>query len=463
MTVAAMEPEMTVDTKLERARDLIVQLRSLGKETEAMALEQMLTMTEQSRELKRDEEENPPEPQPESPSKAARRQQLQAAKEMAATLRANGEIEKAEQIEQLLAQAPSLDEPSETSQMIEQRKKASIQMQQDKVAHIESLLNKATSFTENPIALPMESGPVTLPDETEKEHDEIEDRREAARQLAVQLREAGQVDQAERIEQMLAEVDAQAQPRPEAPVLCQPSTEVSEDPDKSARMNQIESARQLAAQLRRNGQVERAEQIEALLAQAPDVEDSAAQPAQNVPLSKTEQTIQMKKERELELRRGLEMIVLLHSKGRTQEADELVRVVAGLAQGMTEMDDACALDGLDKLCGKIECQTDMIGSYITQVENSIPESTSDTEAWKELNEMCTFLDSFVLVLETQAGLAREWISMLGNAEAKECYSVKLESTNEVIKSAKCISMQLEMLYTTIRVKEESAKVQEDVA
>ena len=98
------------------------------------------------------------------------------------------------------------------------------------------------------------------------------------------------------------------------------------------------------------------------------------------------------------------------------------------------------------------------------MENSIPESTSDTEAWKELNEMCTFLDSFVLVLETQAvsqypdtfdfewfivmylcidlfvsivwcvvdqGLAREWISMLGNAEAKECYSVKLESTNEV--------------------------------
>ena len=51
-----------------------------------MALEQMLTMTEQSRELKRDEEENPPEPQPESPSKAARRQQLQAAKEMAATV-----------------------------------------------------------------------------------------------------------------------------------------------------------------------------------------------------------------------------------------------------------------------------------------------------------------------------------------------------------------------------------------
>lgn len=428
-----------------------------------MALEQMLTMTEQSRELKRDEAEPTPEPHPESPSKAARRQQLQAAKVMAATLRANGEIEKAEQIEQLLAQAPSLDEPSETSQMIEQRKQASIQLQQDKIAHIESLLDKATAFTENPIAAPNQTGPVTLPDEDDKEHNEIEDRREAARQLAAQLREAGQVDQAERIEQMLAEVDAQAQPRPEAPLLCQPSTEVCEDADKAARMNQIESARQLAAQLRRNGQIERAEQIEALLAQAPDVEDSAAQPATNVPLSKTEQTIQMKKERELELRRGLEMIVLLHSKGRTQEADELVRVVAGLAQGMTEMDDACALDGLDKLCGKIECQTKMIGSYITQVENSIPESTSDTEAWKELNEMCTFLDSFVLVLETQAGLAHEWINMLGNAEAKECYSVKLESTNEVIKAAKCISMQLEMLYTTIRVKEESAKVQEDVA
>ena len=29
MTVAAMEPEMTVDTKLERARDLIVQVLTL--------------------------------------------------------------------------------------------------------------------------------------------------------------------------------------------------------------------------------------------------------------------------------------------------------------------------------------------------------------------------------------------------------------------------------------------------
>ena len=58
------------------------------------------------------------------------------------------------------------------------------------MAHIESLLNKATSFTENPIAAPLQSGPVTLPDENEKdeqEHDEIEDRREAARQLAVQV------------------------------------------------------------------------------------------------------------------------------------------------------------------------------------------------------------------------------------------------------------------------------------
>ena len=42
------------------------------------------------------------------------------------------------------------------------------------------------------------------------------------------------------------------------------------------------------------------------------------------------------------------MFLQLHSKGRTQEADELVRVVAGLAQGMTvssaQNPFSCALD-----------------------------------------------------------------------------------------------------------------------
>jgi len=453
---------MSVDTKLERARALIVQLRSLGKETEAMALEQMLSMTQKAHDLKKDENEQEAAAETqESPTRAARRKQLEEAHKTAATLRANGEIEKAEQIEKLLAQAPPLDEPSHTSQMIEQRRNASLTKQQDKVAHIEALLSQASSFTENPIEAPTQTGPVTLPEEGALERQSIDERREAARQLADQLRESGQVEQAERIEAMLQEVAAQAQPEVEAPVLCQQiDTTESDDPEKAARRAQIDSAHQLAAQLRRNGQIEKAEQIEALLAQAPDAADSPPR-ARAVQESKTEQIIRFKKEREAELHRGLEMIVLLHSKGRTKEADELVRVVTGLAEGMSEMDEAHALDGLEKLCIKIEQQTEMLGHYIGKVEDAIPESNADAAGWREVSEMCSFLDSFVLVLETQAALAHEWVGMMGSEEAKELYGIKLASTDEVIKTAQCISMQLEMLYTTIRVKEETARVAQE--
>eukprot|EP00656_Telonema_subtile_P045620 TRINITY_DN51883_c0_g1_i1.p1 TRINITY_DN51883_c0_g1~~TRINITY_DN51883_c0_g1_i1.p1 ORF type:complete len:107 (-),score=42.98 TRINITY_DN51883_c0_g1_i1:61-381(-) len=95
----------------------------------------------------------------------------------------------------------------------------------------------------------------------------------------------------------------------------------------------------------------------------------------------------------------------------------------------------------------------MIDAYIGTLEESIPESSEQLSGWCELEEMCEFLDMYVSVLEQQTGLAGDWIEMIRDETHKADYTAKMQDTAEVIKAAKCISLQLQQLSANMRLKE----------
>lgn len=119
------------------------------------------------------------------------------------------------------------------------------------------------------------------------------------------------------------------------------------------------------------------------------------------------------------------------------------------------------MDGLDRVCAKIEHHTQMLDSYISQVDQAVPASTADAAGWAELDEMCQFLDVFVSMLESQSALANDWIQLLGSDEAKQSYLDQLSSTHEVIKAAKCISLQLQQLYVSMKIKQARQEAHQD--
>eukprot|EP00658_Telonema_sp_P-2_P014263 TRINITY_DN15418_c0_g1_i12.p1 TRINITY_DN15418_c0_g1~~TRINITY_DN15418_c0_g1_i12.p1 ORF type:complete len:379 (+),score=144.84 TRINITY_DN15418_c0_g1_i12:110-1246(+) len=316
-----------------------------------------------------------------------------------------------------------------------------------------------------------------------------------AKELVTQLRSLGKHTEAMALEKMLGmttaaiskneeDLKTEIQPKPEIQDHPAPCAEAQEDPAIANRRKQVAEARALVVMLRENGNHEKADEVEGLLAQMPalpplkptnsSLNEAATaseqpSPAQQrkptlAPMEGIESLIQEKREREQDLQRALGMVNKLKEVGRTREAVELIQVVTDLAESSSkDMDEAHTVDNLEMICDKISTQTHMIGEYVGTLEESIPQDSSELKAWTDILEMCDFLDMYVRMLGQQKALATDYVGLLQDEEAKLGYIKKLVDADEVLKSAQCISLQLQNLAVNVQMKEMRSQEQPEAA
>jgi len=177
----------------------------------------------------------------------ARQRQLNDAKEMAALLRERGDIAKAEEIEGMLRSFDAMSEQKASEQQ-------TTTVEADEMADSSE---KQPDLSEQPVAL------------SPSRQRQLDD----AKKMAAELRERGDIEKADEIEAVLRKMPGfLVEPsKMEADKAPAPSTSSGDQPValSAERRQKLDDAKKMAAELRERGDIEKAEDIEAVLRTVP--------------------------------------------------------------------------------------------------------------------------------------------------------------------------------------------------